>query len=121
MLTLAVAGAAMLGPASPASRRPATRAPHFTLRIRNPNAITAAEISADVTCPAVGTQTADTALDGLALFGAPVNLVPNTPGGTLLRISGNDRQAGGRAPAPCSVLYMELSVCRWSSSRTLRR
>ncbi|RKR92883.1 IPT/TIG domain-containing protein [Micromonospora pisi] len=54
----------------------------FTLNILGTSGtnITATEISADVTCPAVGTQTADTVLNGLTLFGTPVNLVPNTPG-----------------------------------------
>ncbi|MFK3979983.1 IPT/TIG domain-containing protein [Micromonospora sp. NPDC050397] len=42
--------------------------------------IAAGEITAAVTCPATGVQTADTVLNGLTLFGNPVNLLPNTPG-----------------------------------------
>ncbi|MGW4461293.1 IPT/TIG domain-containing protein [Micromonospora sp. NPDC004704] len=53
---------------------------NLSLSILGASVITAGEISAAVTCPAVGTQTADTTLNGLTLFGAPVNLLPNTPG-----------------------------------------
>ncbi|MFC6018447.1 IPT/TIG domain-containing protein [Plantactinospora solaniradicis] len=43
-------------------------------------AITAEEISADVTCPAVGAQTADTLVTGLEVFGVPTVVPVNAPG-----------------------------------------
>ncbi|RKR90482.1 IPT/TIG domain-containing protein [Micromonospora pisi] len=52
----------------------------FSLSILGASVVTADEISASVSCPAVGTQVADTVQNGLTLFGAPVNLLPNTPG-----------------------------------------
>ncbi|WP_147457308.1 hypothetical protein, partial [Micromonospora sp. CV4] len=39
-------------------------------------------ITAAVTCPQVGVQTADTTFVGLELFGEPVELLPDTPGVT---------------------------------------
>lgn len=46
------------------------------------SAISADEISADVTCPALGTQTADTVVNNLEVFGTPVVLVANAPATT---------------------------------------
>ncbi|GAB3984884.1 IPT/TIG domain-containing protein [Plantactinospora veratri] len=43
-------------------------------------AITAEEISADVACPAVGAQTADTVVTGLEVFGVPTVVDPNEAG-----------------------------------------
>ncbi|MEV4625849.1 IPT/TIG domain-containing protein [Micromonospora sp. NPDC049523] len=70
----------------------ATRAPGISLAsstiqglsigVLGISAISADEISADVTCPAIGTQTAATVVNNLRVFGAPVVLVANAPATT---------------------------------------
>ncbi|WP_329107865.1 IPT/TIG domain-containing protein [Micromonospora sp. NBC_01699] len=53
---------------------------NLSLGILGASVVTASAITAAVTCPAVGAQTADTTIAGLNLFGTPVVVVPNTPG-----------------------------------------
>ncbi|MFI9640697.1 hypothetical protein ACIG87_11620 [Micromonospora sp. NPDC051925] len=54
----------------------------LTLGVLGVPVLNADLISAAVNCPQVGAPTADTNVVGLTLFGAPVVLVPNTPGVT---------------------------------------
>jgi hypothetical protein len=54
----------------------------LALAILGTPVIDAEVITAAVSCPQTGAQTADTTLVGLELFGAPVDLLPNTPGVT---------------------------------------
>ncbi|TDC39196.1 hypothetical protein E1211_04990 [Micromonospora sp. 15K316] len=54
----------------------------LSLAVLGTPVVDAEVITAAVSCPQVGAQTADTTFTGLELFGEPVVLVPNTPGVT---------------------------------------
>ncbi|NLU80325.1 hypothetical protein HCA58_18470 [Micromonospora sp. HNM0581] len=53
---------------------------NLALTVLDTPVIDADVITAAVTCPQVGAQTADTTLVGLELFSTPIDLLPNTPG-----------------------------------------